>query len=219
MLATAHVALADVAREITPDLLDRKLGLLLDTLQSDLGRPAGRAHVAVAGLNPHSGERGRMGREEEDVIGPWLERARAAHPHAWLEGPAPPDSMWVRPARAFLGTPADAERLSPADAYLCMYHDQGLIPLKMLAFERAVNLTAGLPFVRTSPDHGPAFDLEGGLADATSAKEAVRLAARVVRQRAAAAAKAAAAAAAGGGASGAGGAKAAAAAAAAAGRP
>ncbi|KAI8464517.1 MAG: pyridoxal phosphate [Monoraphidium minutum] len=188
MLATAHIPLAAVPAAVTRRLLDRKLALLMTSLAQDFGYPQDRVHIAVAGLNPHSGECGQIGREEEDVIGPWLDDQRAAHPHAWLEGPVPPDSLWVRPGRAFAGGPEDAERVQPADAYLAMYHDQGLIPLKMLAFDLAVNFTAGLPFVRTSPDHGTAFDLEGGLADATSMKEAVRLAARIVRQRRAGAA-------------------------------
>lgn len=88
-------------------------------------RPA-QAHVAVAGLNPHSGERGQLGREEEDVIGPWLESQRAARPRAWLEGPLAPDTMWVRGARAWGGDAADAEALQPPDAYLATYHDQGV---------------------------------------------------------------------------------------------
>lgn len=183
MLATAHVPLQDVPSAVTRQLLDQKLQLLMRTLPRDFGYSEERVHVAVAGLNPHSGECGQMGRQEEDVIGPWLEEQRAAHPHAWLEGPVPPDTMWVRPGRAFYGGPAEAEQVQPADAYLAMYHDQGLIPLKMMAFERAVNFTAGLPFVRTSPDHGTAFDLDGGLADPTSMKEAICLSARIVKQR------------------------------------
>ncbi|GBF91418.1 4-hydroxythreonine-4-phosphate dehydrogenase [Raphidocelis subcapitata] len=183
LLATAHVPLAEVPKSITRGLLDRKLALLMETLPKDLGYPRDKVHIAVAGLNPHSGEGGQMGREEEELIGPWLEAQRAAHPHAWLEGPVPPDTMWVRPGRAFRGGPRDVEQLQPADAYLAMYHDQGLAPLKLMAFDQAVNFTAGLPFVRTSPDHGTAFDLDGGLADANSTKEAVLLACRVAEQR------------------------------------
>jgi 4-hydroxythreonine-4-phosphate dehydrogenase len=136
--------------------------------------------VAIAGLNPHSGEEGKLGKEEQDWLIPWLEQARKKYPQATLIGPIPPDTMWVSPGKAWL---TDA-RANVADAYLALYHDQGLIPVKLLAFDQAINTTIGLPFVRTSPDHGTAFDIAGqGIARADSLIAAIKLAAELVEQR------------------------------------
>ena len=160
--ATIHVPLAEVAERIT-------VPLLLETariLAADLGRWFGlaRPRIAVAGLNPHAGEGGRMGREEIETVAPAVEAMRAEGIDA--TGPVPGDALFTPRARAGW------------DAALCMYHDQALIPLKALDFDRGVNVTLGLPIVRTSPDHGTAFDIAGrGIADPTSLVEALRLAA------------------------------------------
>lgn len=182
LLATTHIPLRDVPQVLTPQLMAGKLDLLVETLASDFGISTPR--IAVSGLNPHSGEQGQLGIEEHDWLVPWCERERAARPHVDLVGPVPPDTLWVAPGRAWYGGST-----RPADAYLALYHDQGLIPVKLLAFDRAVNTTIGLPFVRTSPDHGTAFDIAGrGIADPTSLKAAVELAAELVARRAAVAA-------------------------------
>ncbi|MFV2092934.1 MAG: PdxA family protein, partial [Hyphomicrobiales bacterium] len=125
-------------------------------------------HIAVCGLNPHAGEDGTMGDEETKIITPAIERLHGAGIDA--SGPWPADSMFHETAR------------KTYDAALCMYHDQALIPVKTLAFDRAVNVTLGLDFIRTSPDHGTAFDIAGsGTARPTSLVEALKLAASMVR--------------------------------------
>ncbi|BAB76454.1 4-hydroxythreonine-4-phosphate dehydrogenase PdxA [Anabaena sp. FACHB-709] len=179
LLATTHIPLRQVADTLTPQLLTQKLDLLVECLEKDFGITSGR--IAIAGLNPHSGEQGQLGTEELDWLIPWLESERQKRPHFQLDGPIPPDTMWVKPGQAWYG---NAIVQHPADAYLALYHDQGLIPVKLMAFDRAVNTSIGLPFVRTSPDHGTAFDIAGqGIADATSMKEAISLAAELVCQR------------------------------------
>jgi len=160
-LATTHLALADVARAIT------RAGLIdtLRVIERDLRLRFGlaRPRILVAGLNPHSGEGGHLGREEIDVIEPALRAARAEGIAA--EGPLPADTLFV------------PERLKHADCVLAMYHDQGLPVLKYASFGKGVNVTLGLPFVRTSVDHGTALDLAGsGRADPGSLLEAVQLA-------------------------------------------
>lgn len=132
-------------------------------------------------MNPHSGEQGQLGHEEQDWLIPWLEQERQNRPQLQLDGPIPPDTMWVKPGQAWYGNSLVP---NPADGYLALYHDQGLIPVKLMAFDRAVNTSIGLPFVRTSPDHGTAFDIAGkGIADATSMKAAIHLAAELVSRR------------------------------------
>jgi 4-hydroxythreonine-4-phosphate dehydrogenase len=174
LLATTHIPLAQVPAALTPELMTLKLDLLLETLRNLFGMDAPR--IAIAGLNPHSGEQGQLGTEELDWIVPWLKTMGDHYPQATLDGPIPPDTMWVRPGQAWFGqTPL--QNHPPHDAYLALYHDQGLIPVKLMAFDRAVNTTIGLPFIRTSPDHGTAFDIAGkGIADATSMKAAIALA-------------------------------------------
>jgi 4-hydroxythreonine-4-phosphate dehydrogenase len=179
LLATTHIPLCQVAETLTPELLTTKLDLLVECLEQDFGITSGR--IAIAGLNPHSGEQGQLGTEEQDWLIPWLESERQKRPNFQLEGPIPPDTMWVKPGQAWYG---NSPLQNPADAYLALYHDQGLIPVKLMAFDRAVNTSIGLPFVRTSPDHGTAFDIAGkGIADATSMKAAIELAAELVHQR------------------------------------
>lgn len=170
VLATTHIPLRQVPDLLASapglDLLDRKLDRLIAWLNQDFGLIS--PHIAIAGLNPHSGEQGQIGREEQDWLIPWLDRARQRHPQAKLDGPIPPDALWVGPGRAWFGpTPS-------YDGILALYHDQGLIPVKLLAFDRAVNTTLGLPFVRTSPDHGTAFDIAGkGIAQPDSMLAAI----------------------------------------------
>jgi 4-hydroxythreonine-4-phosphate dehydrogenase len=175
LLVTTHIPLSQVANTLKPELLTQKLDLLVECLQKNFGIEYGR--IAIAGLNPHSGEQGKLGTEEIDWLIPWLEQERQNRPHWQLEGPIPPDTMWVKPGQAWYG---NTHTPNPADGYLALYHDQGLIPVKLMAFDRAVNTSIGLPFVRTSPDHGTAFDIAGkGIADATSMKAAINLAAEL----------------------------------------
>ena len=166
--ATIHIPVAEVPRRLTPDLLERVLRITFAALRDDWGLSSPR--IAVAGLNPHAGEGGLMGTEEETVIGPVLERLRAEG--IGLAGPLPADTMFHEEARAGY------------DAAVCMYHDQALIPIKTLDFARGVNVTLGLPFVRTSPDHGTAFGIAGrGVADPRSMIAALELAERLSRRR------------------------------------
>ncbi len=178
LLATVHIPLRQVPEELTPALMTRKLALLLDCLKQDFGLAA--PQIAIAGLNPHSGELGQLGTEEVDWLQPWLEEARFRYPQVKLAGLIPPDTMWVKPGQAWFhdGT------TPTADAYLALYHDQGLIPVKLMAFDRAVNTSIGLPFVRTSPDHGTAFDIAGkGIASPQSMKSAIAWAIYLCQQR------------------------------------
>ncbi len=186
LLATTHIPLDQVPQTLSADLLSTKLDLLIDCLGQDFGIDT--PCIALAGLNPHSGEQGQLGREEVDWIIDWVKDSRSRYPQVTLEGPIPPDTLWVKPGQAWYGPSGSAElscQGAPAhDAYLALYHDQGLIPVKLMAFDRAVNTTIGLPFVRTSPDHGTAFDIAGqGIADATSMKAAIQLAAELVDRR------------------------------------
>jgi 4-hydroxythreonine-4-phosphate dehydrogenase len=166
--ATIHVALSEVPRLLTPDLLARVLRITHAALRDDWGLPSPR--IAVAGLNPHAGEGGLMGTEEQTVIGPVLNQLRREGLD--LSGPLPADTMFHEEARRGY------------DAAVCMYHDQALVPIKTLDFARGVNVTLGLPFVRTSPDHGTAFGIAGqGRADARSMIAALQLADEISRRR------------------------------------
>ncbi len=152
LLATTHIPLAEVPQRLTPAIVEQKL----DTLLSFCRRFRPNPHLVVAGLNPHAGEAGRLGREEHDWLIPLLERWRNQHPSCRLDGPVPPDTCWMRAADAWRGQGTNAP-----DGWLALYHDQGLIPVKLLAFDAAVNTTLELPFLRTSPDHGTGFDIAG----------------------------------------------------------
>nr|WP_313887094.1 4-hydroxythreonine-4-phosphate dehydrogenase PdxA [Nodosilinea sp. FACHB-141] len=181
LLATTHIPLRQVPEALTPALLTQKLDLLIHSLKQDFGLTQPR--IAVAGLNPHSGESGQLGREEVDWLISWLEAQRQRYPQVQIDGPIPPDTMWVRPGQAWFGTEGRALETAH-DAYLALYHDQGLIPVKLMAFDRAVNTTVGLPFVRTSPDHGTAFDIAGrGIADGNSMVAAMEVAVEMVGRR------------------------------------
>ena len=160
-LVTAHLPLAAVSQNLhTTEIV--RVGSLLEAF---LARRGSSRRIAVAGLNPHAGESGALGREEIDLIAPAVSELQRLHPAASVRGPISPDTVFHRAL--------DGE----FDAVLCMYHDQGLIPLKLHAFHEGVNVTLGLPFPRTSPDHGTAFEIAGGgTARADSMIAAIRLA-------------------------------------------
>jgi len=165
VLATVHIALAEVPRALTQQSLERTIALTARELpRFDKIAP----RIAVAGLNPHAGEHGLFGHEEADVIVPAIEACRARGVD--VSGPFPADTVFVRARRGDF------------DVVVACYHDQGLIPVKLLAFGQAVNVTLGLPIIRTSVDHGTAFDIAGkGVADPESMIAAVLLAARLAR--------------------------------------
>ncbi len=164
-LATTHLPLKAISEAITPDLLRQIISILYHDLQTRFG--IAQPHVLVCGLNPHAGEGGHMGTEEIDTIIPVLDEMRAQGMN--LSGPLPADTLF------------QPKYLDHADAVLAMYHDQGLPVLKYQGFGRAVNITLGLPFIRTSVDHGTAIDLAGqGKADVGSFITALNLAIRMI---------------------------------------
>ncbi len=180
LLATTHIPLGKVPQVLTPELMTLKLELLIECLQKDFG--LSEARIAIAGLNPHSGEQGQLGREEQDWLIPWLTQQQQRFPHIRLDGPIPPDTMWVSPGQAWHSQ--ETTQAHAHDGYLALYHDQGLIPVKLLAFDLAVNTTIGLPFIRTSPDHGTAFNIAGqGIARPQSTEAALNLAIELATQR------------------------------------
>lgn len=182
LLATTHIPLSEVPKALTPELMTLKLELLIECLQRDFGLQ--QARIAIAGLNPHSGEQGQLGREEQDWLIPWMTAQRQRFPHIYIEGPVPPDTLWLQPGQAWHSA---AKQGGAHDGYLALYHDQGLIPVKLLAFDLAVNTTIGLPFIRTSPDHGTAFNIAGqGVARSRSTEAALDLAIELAAQRLAA---------------------------------
>jgi 4-hydroxythreonine-4-phosphate dehydrogenase len=165
VLATVHIALAEVPRVLTQAVMEQTIALTARELpRFDKIAP----RIAVAGLNPHAGEHGLFGREDDERIAPAIATCRA---HGIdVSGPFPADTVFVRAHRGDF------------DVVVACYHDQGLIPVKLLAFGKAVNVTLGLPIIRTSVDHGTAFDIAGkGVADAESMVAAVLLAARLAR--------------------------------------
>ena len=165
VLVTIHQPLRQAIDAIT---VDRILETLRITHRAELASTGRAPHLAVAGLNPHASEGGLLGREEKEVIQPAIQLAKAEGMH--VSGPWSPDTVFMR-ARAEHGQPG------AFDVVVAMYHDQGLIPVKYLGVETGVNITLGLPFVRTSPDHGTAFDLAGkGVADPSSLLEAMAVA-------------------------------------------
>lgn len=164
-LVTIHIALKRVPLAVTREAVLHTIVRTHEALRDGFGKA--RPRIAVCGLNPHAGENGLFGREEIRTIGPAVEDARKKGIDA--TGPHPADSLFAK--RDF-------------DGAVAMYHDQGLVAVKALAWRTAVNVTLGLPFVRTSPDHGTAFDIAGmGKADPQSLMEAVKLAAKLVRAR------------------------------------
>lgn len=168
---TIHLSLRDAIDRLTTEAIVTAGRITATALRRDFG--IGAPRLAVAGLNPHAGENGGMGREDIDIVAPAVEQLQQDGIDAF--GPLPPDTMFHPQARARY------------DAALCMYHDQALIPFKTIDFAGGVNVTLGLPFVRTSPDHGTAFNLAGtGTADCTSLVNALRMADEMARRRAAA---------------------------------
>lgn len=166
---TAHIPLARAAATLTSDAIIRAGVITAEALLNDFGIACPR--LAIAGLNPHAGEEGALGREDAAIIAPAIEALREAGVDA--RGPLPADTMFHPRARALY------------DAALCMYHDQALIPIKTIAFDEAVNVTLGLPIIRTSPDHGTALDIAGkGVARPDSLIAAIRLAGELASRRA-----------------------------------
>jgi len=167
-LATTHCPISQVPRLLKMERITEKIQVIYDALRERFGIKEPR--IAVCALNPHGGEGGLFGSEEVRVIRPAVERAQGMGIDA--RGPFPSDSLFARVEEG------------DYHAYLAMYHDQGMIPIKVRAFGRAVNFTAGLPIIRTSPDHGTAFDIAGKfIADEGSMKEAIRLAIEISLQR------------------------------------
>jgi 4-hydroxythreonine-4-phosphate dehydrogenase len=160
-LVTAHIPL----RNVTENLRTAEIVRVGSLLQNFLVRRGGSRRIAVAGLNPHAGESGALGREEIELITPAVAELQRIHATAQISGPLSPDTIFHRSVEGEF------------DGVLCMYHDQGLIPLKLHAFHEGVNVTLGLPFPRTSPDHGTAFAIAGqGIAQPDSMIAAIRLA-------------------------------------------
>ena len=167
--ATIHIPLSQVPETLTPALLESRIRITHAAMITQFG--IAQPRLAVAGLNPHAGEGGRMGTEEQTLIAPVLDALRAEGFH--IDGPMSADTMFHAAAR------------KRYDVAICMYHDQALIPIKTLDFDRGVNVTLGLPIIRTSPDHGTAFDIAGtGQANPTSTIEALRMAWRLANAKA-----------------------------------
>jgi 4-hydroxythreonine-4-phosphate dehydrogenase len=165
---TIHIALSEVFRQLNSDAIAATGKIVLDALDGDFGCASPR--LVIAGLNPHAGEDGTMGREDVDIIAPAVTRLRASGHE--VSGPLPADTLFHEEAR------------KTYDAALCMYHDQALIPIKTLAFWTGVNVTLGLPIVRTSPDHGTALGIAGrGIANAASMVAAIEMAADIADRR------------------------------------
>jgi 4-hydroxythreonine-4-phosphate dehydrogenase len=167
-LVTIHIPVAEVARSITMDSLRDRIRTIHEALRIDWRIRAPR--IAVLGLNPHAGEGGDLGSEEEAMIMPVIHELRAGNIN--IDGPFPADSFFGKYKPGIY------------DAVVAMYHDQGLIPLKMSSFGQGVNVSVGLPIVRTSPDHGTAFDLAGkGVARPGSTVESIKLAVLIAANR------------------------------------
>ena len=167
---TIHVSLREALRQLSTDLIVTTARIVAADLKTRflIANP----RLAVSGLNPHAGEEGSLGTDEETIVAPAIEILRSEGMN--VRGPLPADTMFHEAARRTY------------DCAICMYHDQALIPIKTLAFEDAVNVTLGLPFIRTSPDHGTAFDIAGsGKANPSSLIAALRLAARMAATQAA----------------------------------
>jgi 4-hydroxythreonine-4-phosphate dehydrogenase len=168
VLATIHVSLRQAIDILTPDVILEKLEIMIREF-SRMGLPCRK--VAVAGLNPHAGEAGLLGQEEIERILPALEQARGQFPEVLIHGPIPADTLFHRAVQGEF------------DAVLALYHDQGLIPIKLIGFGQAVNVTLGLPFVRTSVDHGTAYEIAGkGCARSDSMLSAIHWALKLSRR-------------------------------------
>lgn len=167
-LATIHESLFEIRHKFTIGCVFEPIDLLNDALKDYFG--ISKPHIAVAGLNPHAGEDGQFGDEEKRIIGPAILLAQEAGINC--SGPYPADTLFCHAAQG------------QYDGVVAMYHDQGLIPVKMVAFDKAVNVTIGLPIIRTSPGHGTAFDIAGkGVANANAMKEAIRVAVQMAKAK------------------------------------
>jgi 4-hydroxythreonine-4-phosphate dehydrogenase len=167
-LATIHIPVGRIVKSLTKKLLTTNLTTIISSLASDFGISSPR--IAILGLNPHAGENGTIGREEQEIIIPVLRRFQKTGYR--VEGPFPADGFWGK------------DRYSEYDITVAMYHDQGLIPFKMRFFSTGVNYSAGLSIIRSSPDHGTAFDIAGkGQADPRSMIQAIKLAAQIAKRR------------------------------------
>ena len=168
LLATTHIALSEVPKQLTAELIHSKLDLFKDFCSTYIDKPS----FKVAGLNPHAGEEGILGNEEKDWLNDALIVWNENNRNIQLSGPLSPDSCWNSSAKAWRDKEAEKH-----DGILAMYHDQGLIPMKVIALNYSVNTTIGLPFIRTSPDHGTGFDIAGkGIAQSQSMIEAIKTA-------------------------------------------
>ena len=173
LLATTHIALYEVPKKLNTKLIHAKLDLFKKFCITYTKKP----YLKVAGLNPHAGEEGILGNEEKDWLNDALNSWNEKNKDIKLLGPLSPDSCWNSSAKAWRNQ--DAER---HDGILAMYHDQGLIPMKVIALNYSVNTTIGLPFIRTSPDHGTGFDIAGkGIAQAQSMIEAIKAAIEITK--------------------------------------
>lgn len=167
-VATGHISIADIKEKLTADVIRKKITLMLKSVKKDFG--VGKPKIAVLGLNPHAGEDGLLGNEEIEIIKPVIQEFKDKGDLVF--GPFPADG--------FFGNASQTKY----DGVLAMYHDQGLIPFKTLAFEEGVNFTAGLPVVRTSPDHGTAYNIAGkNLASESSMRSAIYMAKDILRSR------------------------------------
>jgi len=167
-LATIHCALKEVPQRLNKGLILKTIRLTYRALEEDFAIK--RPHVAVAGLNPHAGEAGLFGLEDKEIIRPAVEEAK--NDGLLVDGPFPADTIFYHAINGRF------------DAVVAMYHDQGLIPVKLLSFSDSVNITLGLPIIRTSVDHGTAYDIAGkGIADPSSLIAAIRMAAKIARAR------------------------------------
>ena len=154
LLATTHIPFDQISNSITKELIRYKLDKLVNFCSKFKEKPT----IQIAGLNPHAGEEGKIGIEEQKLIIPFLNEWKSDNPNIKIKGPIPPDTCWISSADAWK---SDSSENNAPDGILALYHDQGLIPVKLIAFDEAVNTTLGLPFVRTSPDHGTALDIAG----------------------------------------------------------
>ncbi len=154
LLATTHIPLNKINDTLTKELIRSKLDTLLNFCRKFKEKPL----MQIAGLNPHAGEEGKIGIEEKNLIIPILNEWKLDNPDIKIIGPIPPDTCWISSKNAWSD---DSSENNAPDGILALYHDQGLIPLKLIAFDEAVNTTLGLPFIRTSPDHGTALDIAG----------------------------------------------------------
>jgi len=174
LLATTHISLCQVPKKLNKKLIHSKLDLLREFCITYSERPT----LKVAGLNPHAGEEGILGNEEKDWLNDALIAWNKKNKDVKLSGPLSPDSCWNSSAKAW--REKDAEN---HDGILAMYHDQGLIPMKVIALNYSVNTTIGLPFIRTSPDHGTGFDIAGkGIAQSQSMIEAIKAAVEISKK-------------------------------------